>query len=349
MFFILGRPRSGTTLLKTLFDAHPNVKIPPELPVLLALYQRFRKVTRWDEADIRRFVDHVFQSDRFNFRRIENFGIDREAFTRDLIGRNGKATLQELLTSIHAHSFSLYPKRELRMIGDKNPVYSIYIHRLMEIFPDAMFVCLVRDFRDNFVSLRNLRNAALEAPVLPLQVARWRIITEQFIEYRRKYPGRFYLLRYEDLVSNPETEFWKVCAFLGLPYTPGVFDFHVKKDEFLRMVPDPRILEIHQSLMNPVNTSRIGMWRDQMTVEEKRIAAGMAGETGKKMSYLTISRKLSASDYLKTRHWVIYAHLLFMVMRWSTYTPYTLNRILSRGIVRLAALHKRLTRRDQRK
>ena len=86
-----------------------------------------------------------------------------------------------------------------------------------------------------------------------------------------------------------------------------------------------------------------------MTVEEKRIAAGMAGETGKKMSYLTISRKLSASDYLKTRHWVIYAHLLFMVMRWSTYTPYTLNRILSRGIVRLAALHKRLTRRDQRK
>lgn len=291
-------------------------------------------------------MEHLFQSNAFNFRRIENFRIDREALTRDLLRLNGKATLEDMLTSMHAHCFSLYPKKELRMIGDKNPVYSIYIHRLMEIFPNARFVCIVRDFRDNFVSLRNLRHAALEAPVLPLQVARWRIITENFLRYRRKYPDRFYLIRYEDLVSNPIEEYREVCDFLGLPFAPEVFDFHTKKGEFLRLVSDPRILEIHQSLMSPVNTSRIGLWRDQLSVKEKRLAAGIAGETGKRMLYVKITKKLGVTDYLKTRHWVAYAHLLFWVMQCGTHTPYALNRIISRGILRLATIHKQLARRN---
>jgi hypothetical protein len=47
-FFILGRPRSGTTLIRTLFDAHPNVKIPPEFPFIPLLARRFRNVKEWD-------------------------------------------------------------------------------------------------------------------------------------------------------------------------------------------------------------------------------------------------------------------------------------------------------------
>jgi hypothetical protein len=61
IFFILGRPRSGTTLLTTLFNAHPNVRIAPEFPILLPLYQKFRKVKDWDEEAIRSFTDHLFR------------------------------------------------------------------------------------------------------------------------------------------------------------------------------------------------------------------------------------------------------------------------------------------------
>ncbi len=48
MFFILGRPRTGSTLLRTLFDAHPNVIIPQEWPMLLLLHFQFGKVKCWD-------------------------------------------------------------------------------------------------------------------------------------------------------------------------------------------------------------------------------------------------------------------------------------------------------------
>lgn len=161
-FFILGRPRSGTTLLKTLFDAHPNVKIPPELPIFLPLYQKFKHVKKWDRAEILSFVDHVFQPNVFNNRRLENLKIDRELFTADLLKLENNCTIQDLLIKLNEHSYSVFPKQEIRLVGDKNPVYSVYMKRLIRIFPKAWFICIIRDYRDNYVSLKNLQEVKLE-------------------------------------------------------------------------------------------------------------------------------------------------------------------------------------------
>ncbi|NQU34666.1 MAG: sulfotransferase [Bacteroidetes bacterium] len=43
-FFVVGRPRSGTTLLRTLFDAHPNVSFPPECQFIINLYPKYGKI-----------------------------------------------------------------------------------------------------------------------------------------------------------------------------------------------------------------------------------------------------------------------------------------------------------------
>jgi len=55
LFFILGRPRSGTTLLRTLLDAHPQVKVPPEYPVVLQLYKKYGRIRQWDETTLEEF------------------------------------------------------------------------------------------------------------------------------------------------------------------------------------------------------------------------------------------------------------------------------------------------------
>lgn len=339
-FFILGRPRSGTTLLKTLFDAHPNVRIAPELPVFISLYQRFKNVKTWDEAAIHTFVDHVFNSGRFNLRSVENFGIDREKFTGDLLQMCGKATIQALLMKINEHSRSLYEKGELLLVGDKNPVYSVYMERLMRIFPDARFICIVRDFRDNYISLRNLKEMAMEAPVLPLQVARWRLITAKFLKYQMMYPERIYLIRYEDLVRYPEREFRQICEFTGIPFHAPVFDFHMKKEEFLRIFPDPRIYEIHKSLSNPVNESRIGLWKTCLTEEENVLAVRMAGEPALELDYVTERQSPGLKQRLMAFPWSIYARLLFFLMNAGSYMPYSISRRLSVGLLRLVKIYK---------
>ncbi len=55
IFFVVGRPRSGTTLLRTLFDAHPNVLVPPECQFIINLYPKYGKVTNWSKKNLESF------------------------------------------------------------------------------------------------------------------------------------------------------------------------------------------------------------------------------------------------------------------------------------------------------
>ncbi|HPS63918.1 MAG TPA: sulfotransferase [Bacteroidales bacterium] len=345
-FFILGRPRSGTTLLKTLFDAHPNVKIPPELPIFLPLYQKFRRVKRWDREHILSFVDHVFAPNVFNTRKIENLRIDRERFTADLLAMENQCTIQDLLIKLNEHTFSVFPKEDIRLVGDKNPVYSVYMRRLIRIFPKAWFVCIVRDYRDNFVSLKNLEQNLMEAPVLTLQIARWKYVTRLFLKFQDKYPERFYLVRYEDLVMKPEETVRELCAFLSIPYHPEVFEFHRKKEEVMEAFSDARIAAIHKSLMDPVNTGRMGLWQKQLTDLEVRIADQIAGHTADIMGYERKSRKFSLKVYLKSLPMQAYGLLLFRLMQWSSLLPYRSSRWIALNLPRLVRVYRRFSEKS---
>jgi hypothetical protein len=286
------------------------------------------------------FVDHVFERNKFNLRTIDNFRIDRPLFTEDLLRLKKRTNIRELLVKINEHSTSFYDKQEILLVGDKNPVYAVFTKRLVRIFPEAKFVCIIRDFRDNFVSLRNLTGVAMEAPVLPLQVARWRLTNEIFLKYHKKYPDRFYIIRYEDLVHDPGGEFMKICRFVNIPFDPGVLDFHVKKDEFVKLFPDPRIQEIHRSLGFPVNKSRIGLWKTALTQPESDLACKLAGSTARKLNYLSEVKPLSLAEFFRAMPWFFYAYFLFHLMIAGSYMPYRINRWLSLNILRLARIYK---------
>ncbi len=345
-FFILGRPRSGTTLLKTLFDAHPNVKIPPELPIFLPLYQKFKHVKTWNRENILSFVDHVFQPNVFNNRRLENLKIDRALFTADLLNLENNCTIQDLLIKLNEHSFSVFPKQGIKLVGDKNPVYSIYMKRLIKIFPKAWFVCIIRDYRDNYVSLKNLQEVRLEAPVLTLQIARWVYVTKLFLACQDKFPDRFYVIKYEDLVTKPEESFRDLCAFLSIPYAPEVFDFYKKKDDLLKTFPNPMIERIHKSLMDPVNTGRMDLWKRQLTDLEVQIADQIAGRTADMMGYSRKTKNFSLAVYMKSLPMAIYGKLLFLLMQWGSMLPYRSSRWLALNLPKLARFYGRFSEKS---
>lgn len=339
-FFILGRPRSGTTLLKMLFDAHPNVMIAPELPIFLMLYQKFSKVKTWDAEARKSFINHVFQPASFNNRKLENLRLDREAFRADVMGMDDNCTIQELLFKINEHSASIFPKEEIKLVGDKNPVYSIFIRRLSRIFPEARFICIVRDYRDNYVSIKNLNEVAFDAPVVSLQAFRWKFINLRFYEYARKFPKRFYMIRYEDLVENPTASLSALCSFLEIPYNPSVFDFYHKKDEMLEMCNHPQILKIHGSLMNPVNTGRLGLWRKQMTPQEISLADQIVGNTAELLKYERADRQFRAKNFFSPLPMILYTRILFKLMVWGSYLPYRENRWLAMNVTSLVKIFK---------
>jgi hypothetical protein len=343
IFFILGRPRSGTTLLSTLFNAHPNVRIAPEFPILLPLYQKFRKVKTWDEEAILLFVDHVYRNNVFNNRTLANLKIDREVFTASLLQMARKGTLQDFLKSINYHAFSVYPKRETLRIGDKNPIYSIYAKRFLRIFPEAKFICIIRDYRDNFVSMRKLSDLKLEAPILPLQVYRWRYVVKLFLKCKKRYPERFHLVRYEDLVTSQEETMQTLCSFIGIPYDPGVFDFFRKKEEVVSAYENPLIDKFHSSLMNPVNTSRMNQWQKDFSEPQVKLADQIAGTYADLLGYERVYKGYRPWVALKSLPMRIYGFLIFRLMVAGSYLPSRISLWLSLRLLILVRIYSRLS------
>jgi len=329
IFFIMGRPRSGTTLLSALFDAHPNVKIPPEYPIFLSLVQRFRKVEKWDEPRILALVDHIFQNNVFNHRTLANLKIDRDHLIRTLLSLEGEITLAGLLKTFNYLTFSLFPKQEILQIGDKNPLYSIYIDRFVKVFPDSKFICITRDYRDNFLSMKGLADLELEAPILPLQVYRWRFVAEEFRHYKRIYPERFHLVRYEDVVLYQEKTLKELCSFLGIPFEPSVFEFHRKKEESMKAYPQEIVQKVHKSLMNPVNTSRMGLWKKELSEAQVRMADLVAGKTAGIMGYERVYDRFSFPLWMKTRPIVVYGYLLTRLMQAGSRLPFGVSKWLT--------------------
>lgn len=323
-FFILGRPRSGTTLLTTLFNAHPNVRIAPEFPVLFFLYQRFRKVKHWDESTIRSFVDHIFYFSKFNVRRVENLKLDKEFMVNELMRYKDRGTIQIFLKSINYYAFSVYGKEETLWIGDKNPVYALYAGRLRRIFPDARFICIIRDYRDNFISIRKLaeKEVAVEAPILSMQVGRWKFFTAMFLRMKRRYPDRYYILRYEDLVSEQEKTFASLCDFLGIRYDPSVFEFHKKKEEAVNTYGNYIYEKFHENLMKPVGTGRMNTWQDVLSPGQVRMADQVAGKYADRLGYRREYKGFSPFLFLKASPLLLYNYILLTVMLLGSYLPY---------------------------
>jgi len=325
MFFILGRPRSGTTLLTTLFNAHPNVRIAPEFPIFLPLYQKFRKVKDWDEATIRSFVDHLYDKHKFNNRTLENLKIDREQYTADILEMQHKGNIQDFLKSINYHSFSLYEKKNTLLIGDKNPLYSIYAKRFLKIFPEAKFICIIRDYRDNFVSMKKLEELKLEAPILTLQVYRWRYVLKLFIACRKKYPGRFLIMKYEDLVTEQEKVFKELCEFTGIPFDPVVFDFYKKKEETMKAYNNPLVGKFHGNLMKPINTGRMNLYKKDLTEKQIRMADQVAGKYGDLLNYKKEYPGFNTGLWIKSRPLAIYGWIIFKLMVAASCMPYKMS------------------------
>jgi hypothetical protein len=278
LFFIVGRPRSGTTLLRILFEAHPNVLIPPESPFIINLYKKYEKVKYWDEKIIEEFCGDLFRQRYF-----DKWLIDKERLFASLMEVKGENTFQTLVRKVCLTYSSVFDKKEILFIGDKNPAYSLFIHRIHKLFPEAKIIHITRDYRDNYLSLIKVN---FEVPIIPLVVYRWKFAYRRMQKLKKLYPDRIYSLKYEDLATEPENNFEAVCRFLGIDYDPSVMSFYEKKSDVEKAYAGSDDLQqVHQSLFNPISTVRMNLWQTEMSDHDIRIADLVAGKLAEKAGY----------------------------------------------------------------
>ncbi|MEZ5197420.1 MAG: sulfotransferase [Bacteroidales bacterium] len=325
-FFIIGRPRSGTTLLRTLLDAHPNVVIPQESPVILNLYRKYKDRKQWDRKHLEGFYKDLGSQGIFGV-----WNIDKIKLKNDLIACEGENTFENLIKVLYLNFNSIYQKGNPQIIGDKNPVYSYNFRSVFSIFPEAKFIHLTRDYRDQIVSMKRMD---LEMSNPALVAYRWKLSVNSLLKFKMKYADRFYTLRYEDLVSDPENEIRSICSFLAVTYEESILTFH-NHDNFNGFLPDTSMERYHSSLFNPIHSEKVNTWISKLRNDEVRIADWVVGDTAEKSGYKrqfdTISQglKIKYSPYLfYGKAWNLGRQIMnslpfvpYMIIRNFTYWP----------------------------
>lgn len=322
-FYIIGRPRSGTTLLRMLFEAHPQVTIPPESPFIVFLYKKYGNTTLWDEATITAFCDDVMSQRYFS-----KWLIGRDTLLQWLLQEKGTRTYQHMVKKVCLAYKSVYPKSNIVLIGDKNPAYALYINRAHKIFPEAKIIYITRDYRDNYLSLTRVN---FEVPIVPLVVYRWKFALKLALNLKKKNPGLIYMIRYEDLAENPEPHLREMCDFLNLPFDASVLSFYKMKDVVEQAYGNSEeIKTIHRSLLNPISTDRSNRWKEEMTASQVRLADMVAGKMAEKMGYHREYTRFNLWLSIKTSPLLLYANLMYRALLLGSRLPWRWQQPLNR-------------------
>ena len=226
--FIVGCQRSGTTMLRLILDSHSRISCGPE--------------TRFLE-DMERIVGS-------DWKRLSQYGFPREEWLRRIAGFFGGIQ----------HDYAV--SRGKQRWADKSPRYAMKLAFIMELFPDAQVVHVIRDGRDVAVSHRKRFGywSCVKSAV------KWpRYIAEARAAGRALPPGQYHELRYEDLVSDQEATLRSLLAFLGEEWEPEILDFerhsHDVPDRYHRQATSRRADE---GTSAPVYRSRVGSYRKEL-------------------------------------------------------------------------------------
>jgi hypothetical protein len=187
--FVIGSPRSGTTLLRLMLDAHPRISCGEETHFLRDM-----------EAMVGR---HWGLLSSYGFDRrwwLERIADFYRRFQGEVLAATGKSRW-----------------------ADKDPTYTLHLEFLDALFPDAQYVHLLRDGHDVVASFRE--RWGYRSAVRAARTEWRRYVTAARALGDRLPPARFHEVRYEELVADPESCARRLFAFLGEAFVPAVLAF----------------------------------------------------------------------------------------------------------------------------
>lgn len=262
--FIIGAPRSGTTMMQVLLSEHPKVATTVEL----TLFRRY--VAPWLEA----FEEEVRNSQEKGWHQGLPFVWKRE----DLVG-----FLREFIA--HTYGEVLKQKPTATHLLDKHPGYSMHTHRILEVVPRAKFIHVIRDGRDVACSMvAAARSAKFGTSTIGESAAAW----QKFLRAARTAANaeNYLEVRYEEFLQDTKAGYTRLLDFCQLPYEQQWLEETVEKNSFEKMkaarrTGDPKV----QSSETHYRKGKAGTWREEMTTREAYEFEQIAGDLLRELHY----------------------------------------------------------------
>ncbi len=207
--FIVGVPRSGTTLLRVLLDSHSQILALPETPWLLGTYG--------GDASLRGLINGLREG---------RYGIVRNVagMAPEDVHQAGQDFLDSLFRPVLV-------RRGKKIVAFKTPADIRHLDFVTGFLPDARYIHITRDGRD--VAMSQLaKKGSFFHDLREYRRLSYANVFRRWVEWEQRVRATLYRgglkvihLRYEDLIADPERELRQIVDFLGLPFERSMLNY----------------------------------------------------------------------------------------------------------------------------
>lgn len=247
--FIVGTGRSGTTLLRLMFNSHPEFAVPYEthfIPDYIDANDALHAIA--DPGALDQLIERILSEPmlkKWDF-------VPTSDQVRDLVVEKSVAGVIDSVFRCYALASG-----KTRW-GDKS-AYLSRMHLIRQLFPQARFIHIVRDGRDVAMSVIRLP----WGPSDIIEAAEWwrDLVSAARVAGCFLGPQYYTEVRYEDLVADPAKELSRLCSFAGEQYSAKMLDY---PGEANKRIPTERLAQ-HKNIDAPPDVDRTYAWTREMS------------------------------------------------------------------------------------
>ncbi len=285
--FVVGMPRSGTTLMRYCLNQHSHIYIVPETNFFETVYGNRQIIP---EAKISENIDKLLSKLMGFTYQDADMHLLKEFFPlKDVLAQEIKDKAQNY-RDIATIVFSKFAKEKGKQRwGEKTPRHLFFIDQIYDFFPNAKIITMERSAKNTIAS--NFKSNHIKTGFLDNCV-----LYKKCLDYARKYQDKILIVKYEDLTRNPESTMKKVCEYIGEEFepqmlNPGMIDSsynseNIIHDRQLAIQPDDenkwkKALDDYQSqfinytVLQEKNTSsdidRLQFYQDVLKMKAKQV------------------------------------------------------------------------------
>ncbi|MCE2928428.1 MAG: sulfotransferase [Candidatus Caenarcaniphilales bacterium] len=282
--FIVGCPRSGTTILASLLNNHSQIASATEMHFFN--YISKQKKYNWGKLDKQSLTMLLDESRIIDF--CTHGNLDKNTLLDALLA--APSTDKKTIFTILANNF-IASKNKFRFC-EKTPQHLLNVEEILNIFPDAKIIYLVRDGRDTV-------NSLMKMPWRPQGLLNNSRFWKQYVtigtRLQNKYssqPQSFKTIKYEDLLTLPKQTLKEICQFIELPYEESLS----KQNE--NVFSEWEASWKHKA-SEELDSTRIGAWQKELSDQDQILINWHLSKSLKALGYDVKQVKLAFGDSLR--------------------------------------------------
>jgi hypothetical protein len=267
VFFVCGAPKSGTTWLQRILDAHPEVCCSGEGHFISRFSAPMSQVINSYNRGLTLETEQVYEG------RPYYADVDQGEF-------------DDMVRAFVLKRLAVRADARTCWIGDKTPSYTHFLPQLHRLFPAAKIIHIVRDPRDVAVSRMAHSQRAGMAEAFTPGTEQHRMTVEGAVKlwieavamvdaFAQDHPALVHEVRYRDLHDDPVSATERLFGFLGAPVEPVLIQRIVAATSFEALAGRKRGEEDASSFLRK---GVVGDWKTRLDAESARLISESCGE-----------------------------------------------------------------------